>query len=291
MNLRNLSVQQGDLTLTAMLEGPADGPVLMLVHGFPDTPHSWDAVVPVLVDAGYRVLRPWLRGYTPGSVHPNGVYSPVAAGADLLLWRQQFPECPVHLVGHDWGAVAAMAIAASQPLAFASLCVLAIPPFQKVERAWRLLPKQLVYSRYMLEMQADSAPHRIVQNHCARLRELWEQWSPGWAFTEDDFSPVQAAFEQAGVAWAATRYYRSLFTVWKPDTRAMYALSRKPILLPTLALAGERDGCMQAGLFKAMVDPSKFPLGVQYRILSECGHFLHAEKPAEVAAQLLHFLK
>lgn len=283
-------LRREQLTLTAWLEGPEQGALVMLVHGFPDTPHGWDAVAKGLVAAGYRVLRPWLRGYTPSSVHPDADYDAYAASQDLLAWQRELGGQAMHLVGHDWGAIAAMAAVASQPDAWRSLSILAIPPFQRIERAWRLLPAQLRHSAYMLEMQSLSAVQGVRANDCARLRELWRIWSPGWAFSEAQFAPVQHAFLEADVAWAATRYYKALFTPWRSNTRNLFVLARRSLNVPTLALTGEQDGCMQADLFNVLVEPSLFPAGIQCQRLAGCGHFLQAEKPEAVLAALLPHL-
>lgn len=287
---QTLYLRREQLTLSAWLEGPEAAPLVMLVHGFPDTPHGWHAVAQGLLAAGYRVLRPWLRGYTPASVHPDADYDAYAASEDLLAWQRELGGQPLHLVGHDWGAIAAMAAVASRASAWQSLSILAIPPFQRVERAWRLLPAQLRHSAYMLEMQSLDAVQGVRADDCARLRELWQIWSPGWAFTPAQFAPVQQAFLEADVAWAATRYYRALFTPWRGNTRMLYALARRPLTVPTLALTGERDGCMQAGLLDVMVEPAMFPAGIQCRRLTGCGHFLQAERPDAVLAALLPHL-
>ena len=116
-----LQLQRDNLLLSALVDGPEQGAVAMLVHGFPDTPHSWNGVAEGLVQAGYQVVRPWLRGYTPGSINPDAAYDPFNAGLDLLAWRAKFEGRDVHLVGHDWGAVAAMAAAATDAQAWKTL--------------------------------------------------------------------------------------------------------------------------------------------------------------------------
>ena len=269
---KTLYLRRDQLTLTAWLEGPAEAPIVMLVHGFTDTPPSWDVVGPGPLTAG------------------GAAFDADAASRDLLAWQQERGAQPMHLVGHDWGAIAAMAAVASQVSAWLSLSILAIPPFQRIERAWRLLPAQFRHSAYMLEMQSLNAVQGIRANECARLRELWQVWSPGWAFTEAQFAPVQQAFVEADVAWAATRYYKALFTPWRANTRALFALARRPLNVPTLALTGTQDGCMQADLFNVLVDPAMFPSGINTQRLNDCGHFLQAEQPQAVLNALLpHF--
>ena len=280
-----LTLNVGELTLSALLDGPDNAPLVMLVHGFPDTPHGWDAVAQGLVDQGYQVLRPWLRGYTPGSVAGTANYDAYSAGLDLLAWKQHFGAKVVHLVGHDWGAVASMVAAVQSPDDFQSLTLLSIPPFQKVWRAWRLLPKQLRLSSYMLAMQSSKAPTRITRHDWSGLKTLWANWSPNWQFA-NVFEPVKKAFSNMDVAWAATRYYRSLFTLHKSPTRNLYKTAVQPVWVPTLFLVGEHDGCMQAGLFEALVEPKCFPMGVELSTLPNCGHFLHIEQPQAVLKEL-----
>lgn len=285
-----LQLHRDGLVLDGLLDGPEQGPLVMLVHGFPDTPHGWDDLVPALLAAGYRVFRPWLRGYTPGSARAGARYDLLAVAADLVAWRDSLGGS-AHLVGHDWGAIAAMTAVAGDPRHWLSLSLLAIPPLQRPERGWRLLPRQAWQSSYMLLLQSGLSPWLIRQRDCAYLHHLWRQWSPDWAFTEAQFAPVRQAFASPAVACAATRYYRSLFTLQRRPTRAFMATLRRPLAVPTLALAGARDGCMHAGLLSQLIDPRLFPAGVRTAVLPGCGHFLQAERPQAVLDELLVHLR
>ncbi|MDP1540576.1 MAG: alpha/beta hydrolase [Moraxellaceae bacterium] len=282
-----INLAHDGLVLSALHDGEPQAPLVILVHGFPDTPHGWDGVVDGLLAAGFQVLRPWLRGYTPGSAMRTAAYDVAAVAADLLAWRELFDVDEVHLVGHDWGAITAMAAATLQPGYWRSLSLLAIPPFQRAERGLRFMPQQLVNSSYMLVLQSGVSPWLVRQNNCAYLKHLWREWSPTWSFSEDDFSPVAEALSHPDVAWAATRYYRALFTVHRAATRRTYRLARRRIEVPTLLLTGADDGCMQSALFDALVDPKCFPAGVRTVRLNGCGHFLQAEKPQAVLDELL----
>lgn len=275
------------LPLSAQVDGPEGAPVVLLVHGFPDTPWSWQGVVPLLVAAGYQVVRPWLRGYTPETAQADARYDMLAVAGDLIEWREQLAAVEVHLVGHDWGAVAAMVAASRQPDHWQSVSLLAIPPFQRMERAFEQLPLQARHSSYMLLLQSSLSPWLVRRNDCAYLRHLWSVWSPTWAYTEADFEPVRTAFGDPHVAWAATRYYRALFTPWRQATREVFRLARAPIRVPALFLTGADDGCMVSGLFDRVVEPRCFPAGVRVERLTGCGHFLQAEAPARVADVLL----
>lgn len=292
MNKNHLVINRDGLTLSADLLGDVDQPLVLLVHGFPDTPKSWHAVAEKLVHAGYCVLMPWLRGYTLESCSNTAHYDHLAAGEDLNAWRLTLGKAKAHLVGHDWGALAAMSVATRQPEGWASLSSLAIPPFQRAELAWRLLPTQLRMSAYMLRMQSTHAGTLIRRNDCAYLRQLWQTWSPSWHFSEAQFQPVREAFSHPAVAHASTRYYRALFTLQQSQTRAALASVRQTISVPTLFMSGLADGCMHRKLLTTLTDPMRFPAGIDSVHLPDCGHFLQAEQPELVSMELLrHFAR
>ncbi|MVU82483.1 alpha/beta fold hydrolase [Nocardia sp. ET3-3] len=285
-----LTMQRDGLTLTARRFGPAEAPPVMLLHGFPDTPHTWDGVIPLLVEAGYQVLAPWLRGYTPGSASRSARYDLMAVSADVAAWQQQLGAPRTHLVGHDWGAFVAMILSKQDPARWASLTLLAIPPFGGgvAPGMWRWLPRQMLLSSYIPVMQSGFSPRLLARGEAAFVRGLWRRWSPGWDFSEDQFAPTAAVFTDSTMAWAATRYYRSLFTVWRRATREFSeALMAPAAALPTLALAGLRDGCMSPDLQRVLAEHA----GVQHAQLPDCGHFLQAERPEAVAELIVPHLR
>lgn len=291
MVARSATLTRDGLTLRAYIFGNAEGPVVILVHGFPDTPHSWDGVLPHLVSAGYRVVVPWLRGYTSESVSRRARYDLLAVADDVAAWQQWSGAGPVHLVGHDWGAIAAMVTAKSEPQRWRSVSLLAAPPMggrSLTFSALRQIPKQLVMSFYVWIMQAAGSAYLLGLGDARFVRWIWRRWSPGWQFTEEEFAPTREVFTDRHRAWAATRYYRSLFAVYRRHTRAFLrtVLVDYPAV-PTLTLAGAEDGCMNVALHRALAAQSD---GVIERRLPGCGHFLQAERPDAVAAELLTHL-
>ncbi|MET7772280.1 alpha/beta hydrolase [Nocardia sp. NPDC005366] len=278
------------LTLTARRFGDPGATPVILLHGFPDTPHSWDEVIPPLVAAGYQVLAPWLRGYTIGSYDPAARYDVPAAAEDIAIWHEFLGGAPAHLVGHDWGAFAAIHLAKTRTRLWRSLSLLAIPPFggrASALSALPYLPRQTVMSSYIGLMQCGASARLLARSDAAFVREIWSCWSPGWAFTEDHFAPVRAVFTDRRLGWAATRYYRALFRAHRPETREFYRVLTAPAAaLPTLALAGAEDGCLHPGLQRALSDS----VGAHAVRIPGCGHFLQAERPGTVAEYLLaHF--
>ncbi|WP_282783652.1 alpha/beta hydrolase [Nocardia sp. CC201C] len=285
-----LTLRRDGLELSARHAGPDNAPLVLLLHGFPDTPHTWDGVIPALVDNGFQVLAPWLRGYTPGSAARSARYDLMAVSADIAAWYHALGAPRTHLVGHDWGAFVALVLAKQYPRQWLSLSVLAIPPFGGgfAGRSLPLLPRQLLMSSYIPLMQSGASPRLLVRDDAAFVRRLWRRWSPGWDFSETQFAPTARVFTDPLLAWAATRYYRSLVTVHRSATRDFHRLLLAPLpALPTLALAGARDGALSADLQRVLAERA----GVTHAELPDCGHFLHAERPDAVAAQLLPHLR
>lgn len=281
-----VNLDRENIQLSATLYGDPGSPAIMLVHGFPDTAHSWDRVVPHLVAAGYRVLVPWLRGYTPMSTNRQANYDLMAVADDIEAWQDHLGGGPVHLVGHDWGALAAIVAAKRGPARWRSLSLLAVPPVDArgMLRSVRHLPRQMVMSSHVLIMQAGFSPRMLGRHDAALVRRIWKIWSPDWRFDDAEFEPTRLVFTDRESAWAATRYYRSLFTMRRRATREFYRwIMAAPSTVPTLALAGANDGCMNVALHRALTAHA----GVPAQQLPGCGHFLHAERPMDVAELLL----
>ena len=92
-----------------------EGPPVLLIHGFPDTPHGWERIGAGLADAGYRALRPWLRGYEPKTIVEGRAYDPVTTGSDAIEFLDALGLNEAILVGHDWGASIVYAAATLHP--------------------------------------------------------------------------------------------------------------------------------------------------------------------------------
>ncbi|WP_067686724.1 alpha/beta fold hydrolase [Nocardia jejuensis] len=285
-----LRLRHDGLVLSARHAGPAGAPLVLLLHGFPDTPHSWDGLVPSLLDAGYQVLAPWLRGYTPGSADHGARYDLMAVSADIAAWHRELGSPPTHLVGHDWGAFAATVLSKQAPRQWLSLTLLAIPPFGDgfAPAIVRHLPRQTVMSAYIPLMQSGASPRLLTRDNAAFVRRLWRRWSPDWSFTDAQFAPTAAVFTDPDLAWAATRYYRSLFTIHRAPTREFHrALLSRSADLPTLALAGTNDGCMSSDMQRILAERA----GISHARVPGTGHFLHAEDPTAVGSLLLPHLR
>ena len=266
--------------------GPSDGELLLALHGFPDTAWTWRKVAPLLADAGYRVVAPFLRGYAPSGIPRDRDYSVAALAADAVaLHRELGGTASSVLVGHDWGAITAGAIAGDAASPFARTVLLAVPPLTWVNprrptlRPWlAATARQPLHSWYILFNQVPGLAERRLD---WLARRLWSRWSPGYDAT-DDLSRLAESVPDRYHAKAVVSYYRALAS---KGTRAAMA---EPVT-PLLYLHGDRDGALDPRYFPVVearaTPPSKAVL------LPAVGHFLHLEQPAAVAHEITSFLR
>ena len=279
-----------------------DAPMALCLHGFPDTAHGFRKLAPLLVDAGYRVVAPFMRGYAPSSVPTDGSYHIGAVMYDALRVRDQLgPSDRDLLIGHDWGAIAATGLAALPadrlPVPFAKAVVMSVPPSASfrapgsVAERGRLLaklPAQVFRSWYILFFQLPYLPER-VQSQMVPL--LWRRWSPGYTGADlaEDLAHVEAAIGEPARWRAALGTYRAVGRNSAPP--APYADLHEywldPPRLPMLYLHGGQDGCFTAD-FMPWVEKI-LPPGSSTGIVDGAGHFLQLEQPQRVAELITAF--
>lgn len=267
------------------------GPLVVMVHGFPDDYLTFAEQVPALVEAGYRVLLPVLPGYEESSVDPDGRYFLPELVWWLVSWLDELKEDKVHLVGHDWGAVIAWLAAARYPERFHTLTAIAIPSLRHMAQAIRHHPTQLLKSWYMGFFQLPGVAEAAVgAGNGWLIRRLWRNWSPGWNGAPEHVDRICRLLQQPAIRQAALGYYRSLFRVMDATHREGRSWLRQSVAVPTLMITGARDGCMDTRLFDTALVDADFPAGVELYRLMGAGHFCHLEKPALVNRKLLQFL-
>lgn len=262
------------------------GPLVLCLHGFPDTAWSFVPVLNRLAAAGYRAVAPFMRGYAPTSLPADGDYSMRALGRDVLALISALGEEQADLVGHDWGASAVYFAAAQEPQRIRRVVTAAVPHV----RHFVLRPRwaQLLRSRYMAFFQLRGLPERRIRaDDFAWLRGLIREWSPGWNFTEADFAPLCAGFSDPLRLAAALGYYRAM-----PRglvDRESWRLLLKPLQVPARVIRGARDGCIGAEMFEGQEDC--FAAGYELVTMQDAGHFMHCENPEEFSRHVLEFFK
>lgn len=292
MALTSATLSTSGLEFSASITGPEDGPAVVLLHGFPDSPATFRHQVEPLAEAGFRVIVPTLRGYEPSSQPADGDYSLMALADDVVGWLDDLGVERAHLVGHDWGAAIVYVAAARFPGRCLSATAMAIPPLARIPEALRRVPRQLQRSWYMNFFQLRGVADRVLAAGDWRLlRRLWRDWSPRYKLSSAEWDELRTQFEQPGVVGATLAYYRQNAT---PQLllgiRASPVMDLTEIIVPTLVMHGADDGCMDRRLFEHTVLDDDFPAGVEVHEIEGTGHFLHLEAPDIVNPLLLAHL-
>ena len=283
-----LSFEHEALTFSAQAMG--DGPIVLCLHGFPDNAGSFRHQLPALAEAGYRAISLTLRGYEPGAIPADGDYTMETIATDILAVIEGLDTGPVHLIGHDWGAAVAYVAASAAPERFKSLTVMAVPHAGRFAREGLRIPKQLRLSWYMGFFNIPWLSDWVVQRQdYAFIRKLWRDWSPGWQPEPGVLDSVIQTLSQPGVRSAALGYYRAALSIKALLVSAEEA--HYPVPVPTLALSGERDGCIASEVFEQLMVAQDFPKGLTFSRIAEAGHFLHQEQPEQVNREILDWLK
>ena len=283
-----LSFEHEALTFSAQAMG--DGPIVLCLHGFPDNARSFRHQLPALAEAGYRAISLTLRGYEPGAIPADGDYTMETIATDILAVIESLDTGPVHLIGHDWGAAVAYVATSAAPERFKSLTVMAVPHAGRFAREGLRIPKQLRLSWYMGFFNIPWLTDWVVQRQdYAFIRKLWRDWSPGWQPEPGVLDSVIQTLSQPGVRSAALGYYRAALSIKALLVSAEEA--HYPVPVPTLALSGERDGCIASEVFEQLMVAQDFPKGLTFSRIAEAGHFLHQEQPEQVNREILDWLK
>ncbi len=284
------SVNANGVEFAYLEDGPADGPLALCLHGFPDTAHTWRHLLPELAAAGYHAVAPFLRGYGPTEIPADGHYQIGALARDANALHDTLGASDdAVIIGHDWGAMCTYAAVAHQPDRWRRVVTAAVPPTGSIGMSLFNFD-QLRASWYMFFFLSPLAELALPLDDFAFIDGLWDYWSPGFDGSWDIAQVKESIGDSAHIA-AAIGYYRALYN---PELQVEeYADEQNSSLLPTpkptLYLHGRDDGCM---LLSSIGNPLDFLAeGSEVSIVDHAGHFLQLEQPAEVNRLILDFLK
>ena len=250
-----LTFQRNGLTFRAELNGPIDGPSVILLHGFPGSTMTWQAVVPRLSAAGIRTAALEQRGYGP-TARPRHVadYRLSELGADVLALAGHLGPEPVHLVGHDWGGIVAWHLAATEPSHWASLTVLSTP-HPRAYGAAALRSDQGVRSAYAVAFQLPVLPEALLTVARGRLLQASLRSSGLNGVTAQHYADHLStpAAMRAALNWyrASFRHPADLLTVGDVSVPTTYVWSTRDTALGRAA--AERTGSHVRGDYRFVV--------------------------------------
>ncbi len=274
----------GDVRLHYVEAGT--GPLVLLLHGFPEFWYSWRHQIPALADAGFRVVAPDMRGYNL-SDKPQGVknYRVELLGRDVERLIMACEAEHAIVVGHDWGGAVAWMAAMRHPERVRQLAILNCPhPDRFLRGLWT--PRQLRKSWYMFALQTPGPLGRAVQGGIfAWLRSNFRR-DPvrPEAFTDEDIERYAKAMARPGALTGSTNYYRALFRRTPAQTRAQL----RKVEVPVLVIWGERDRYLGPEL----AEPDrKWVPHVRVERLPDASHWVQEDRPEKVNALLLEFLQ
>ncbi len=270
------------VTLHVARAGPADGPLVLLLHGFPEFWYSWRHQIAPLAAAGWRVWAPDLRGYNL-SDRPRGVgaYRLDAVTRDVIGLIDAAGVERAIVIGHDWGAMVAWWAALTAPERVARAAMLNVPHPAVFRRELRTNLAQVRRSWYIFAFQLPGLPERMMRRdeYSFAARSLRAGSARG-TFTDADLARYREAWGQPGALSAMINWYRALL-------RRSPRLPRDPrVRVPALIVWGERDRYLGREMASKSVDLCD---DGRLALVPTAGHFVHEEAPAEVTALLLDF--
>jgi pimeloyl-ACP methyl ester carboxylesterase len=290
-------IDAGVLSVGYHEAGPADGPVVMLMHGFPYDIHSFVDVAPQLAAQGCRVIVPYLRGYGPTRFRDKATPrsgEQAAVGADLMALMDALGIKRAVVAGYDWGGRAACVVAALWPDRCAGLVCVNSYLIQNIAKAMvPAKPQHELALWYQYYFQLERGRAGLEANRREITKILWQQWSPNWHFDEACFERTAVAHDNPDYVDVVIHSYRHRYGLAEGDPH--YAdlqrrLAELPVIsVPTITLDGAADGVASATDGKA--NAAKFSGRRTHHVIPNAGHNLPQEEPEAFAAAVMELVR
>ena len=286
-------VEAGVLSVAYEEAGTTTGTPVLLLHGFPYDPHAYDDVVPLLADAGCRVLVPYLRGYGPtrflSDATPRSGQQAVL-GHDLLALMDALGIERGVVAGYDWGGRAACIVAALWPERVRGLVSGGGYNIQDIAGALKpQTPERELALWYQYYFHSERGRAGLEAHRYELGKLLWRLWSPSWRFDEAAYARTAASFENPDFVAVVIHSYRHRFALVPGDPTVEDTERRlatlPPITVPTITLHGSDNGVSPVASSERHA--RHFTGGYERRVVPGVGHNLPQEAPREFAAAVL----
>lgn len=282
-----------DLTANACrfhLVEAGEGPLVVLLHGFPTFWWTWRHQLVTLAEAGFRAVAMDLRGYG-GSDHPPHGYDPLTLAADVAGVIRSLGESEAVVIGHGWGAIVAWTVAAQYPEMVTGLVSVGMPHPVLLRNAYIGAPEQRRLARYVVGFQRPFVPERqLTRDDAALVEDFLRRWSGSDWPDAETARTYRAAMLVPHTAHCSVEFHRwAVRSIPRRDGRRFQMSVADPVQTPVLLVHGQRDGA----ILPSSVDGSEAYAALSYeRVdLPDVGHFPHEEDPAAFDAVLMPWLE
>lgn len=266
------------------------GPLVLLLHGFPTFWWTWRHLIPELAAAGYRAAAMDLRGYA-GSDHTPRGYDPFTLSADVAGVIRSLGERDAIVVGQGWGAFLAWTTAVLHPDAIRAIAPVSMPHPLRLRQALLKEGAQRRASSYVYGFQTPVVPERsLLENSGQRVEDLLHEWSgnPEWP-DKETASIYRSAMSLLNTAHCALEYHRwALRSIPRPDGVRFARRLDTPITVPVLHVQGGLDPSV---LVSSAEGSGKWAHDYRFEVLADAGHFPQEERPARFNAMVIDWLQ
>ena len=282
--IETLAIDANGLRFHALAGGPVDGPLLFLLHGFPETSHCWNRHLGPLAAAGFRVVAPDQRGIGLSS-KPEGIaaYRIDHLAADVVAMARALGRERVQVAGHDWGAAVAWFLAEHHADVVERVAVINVPHGGTFQRYVRQHPSQMLKSWYMDFFQLPRLPEAALRaNDFRRLANAMVSTSRPGAITPEDLATYRQAWRQPGALTGMLNWYRAL--------RLLSQLPRGNgrVAIPVRLLWGDLDQALESAMAEASIARCDRGEVIHF---PDATHWLPREEPERTTALLLEFFQ
>lgn len=261
-----------------------EGPLVLLLHGWPDNARTWEFQMDALAAAGYRVVAPFLRGFAPTEIPSEGYGTPLQ-GEDAIALLKALGGGPARVVGHDWGAASTFVTVHNAPELVERATVIAASHPATLLSTFQS-PELLHHLFHIWFFQVERfAPDAVRANDYALIDYLWRLWSPGHDHSAHVARVKEESLAQPGAIELMLGYYRRLVNapVESPD---FVSRAFEPVDVPLQCIFGADDPV--AALAEG--EEVHYTAGYRRDIVEGAGHFVHRDRPDELNRLLLEWL-
>ncbi len=293
------SIQTPVLDIAYEDVGDPRGFPVVLLHGFPDDVRAFDQVAPPLAKAGYRVLVPYLRGYGPTRFRYASaprMAEQAAIGQDLIDFADALGLKQMVVAGYDWGGRAAAIAAALHPERVRAAVIIGGYTIQNVFGPQQPGPPEVEREFwYQWYFNTERGRAGLAANRRSLCRLLWQTWSPGWRFSDEEYNRTAPSFDNPDFVEVVIHSYRHRLGNAAGEERFKemeQRLAQRPkIAAPSILLYGATDPLARPAPDVTPAERAVFPALVARRVIPGTGHFLPREKPETVSSALLELLE